>query len=285
MKKIILFITFIITTNAFSYSEGNHALITQYAIDYLNEKYGCDFITEDEAKKLIKGNTSEDHFGHKWSIRLWNQHFYSPLKPVVYWERNKSIDVRFERIAERCFRKSGKKKYYYYIGEILHHIQDVTNPAHVVPVCHGGKIKDRFDEQNVTRYFTMPSSIDTTLVYNAPYLKSILKPIAVKTLKSLDNEFDIKIINNTVENNKTVDWKVFWEEDKNQWFGKYGQLGAANKVKGKKTDNYLKCTIIKGDTTYIIEPKVYTKYSTAQIELAVIQTAQFIYYAKKYRLD
>lgn len=270
-----------LTENELTYSKRNHAIITQYAINFLNKKYGANFITKTEAKQIIKGNLSEDHFGKKWLIRLWNQHFYNPLKSKSNWKRSKSIDVRFERIAKRLFRKRNSKKINYLIGEIIHHIQDVTNPAHVVPVYHGGNIKDRFDEQEISQFdfFKDNISIDTSYVYNQPYLQSILKPIAIKTLKSIDQRFVVQVKRNNIARKKSIDWNYFWEGDNNQWFGHYGKLGIPSNKK-TKFDNYLKDSIQIGKTTFIIDKKTYAEYSTKQIKIAIIQTAQFIYYMK-----
>ena len=38
--------------NKLIYSKHNHALITQFAINYLNKKHGPNFITKNEAKPL-----------------------------------------------------------------------------------------------------------------------------------------------------------------------------------------------------------------------------------------
>jgi hypothetical protein len=297
LKKIIIIITLIFipinvlystNTNDYEndliYSKQNHAIITQFAIKFLNKKYGSNFITEIEAKQIIKGNLSEDHFGKKWLIRLWNQHFYNPLKSKSNWKRSKSIDVRFERIAKRLFRKKNSKKFNYLIGEIIHHIQDVTNPAHVVPVYHGGSIKDQFDEQDISKYgFLIDEiSIDTSYLYNQPYLLSVLKPTAIKTLKSIEQRFDIKVKRNNTVSKKSIDWNYFWEEDNNQWFGRYGKLGSPNNKK-TKFDNYLKENIQIGKTTYIIDKDIYREYSIKQIKIAIVQTAQFIYYMKTYK--
>lgn len=281
MKKNILLFTFIFYSfSSFAYSEYNHALITQYAIDLLNKKFGDNYISPEEAKEIIKGNCSEDHIGRKWLVRLWNQHFYNPLKPKKYWRRTKSIDVRFERIAKKCFDRKGTPEYYYSVGEITHHIQDVTNPSHVVPIYHGGRKKDQFDEQCVCAYFPNSIEIDTTIRYAAPFHSSILAPTAIKTLKNIESEFEIKIKTKNDSISKIINWSYFWEDKPKGWFGKYGCLGKSKKWKILKNDNYLNEIIQQRDTIYYIDKKDFDNFSSQQIALAVVQTAQFIYYAK-----
>lgn len=281
MKKfLITFALLLYSTSALSYNEQNHLLITKFAIEYLNKIFGEDFISNEEGEQILQGNRSEDSFGHKWVIRYWNQHFYNPLKPKKYWRRSKSIDLRFERIAKRCFKRADSDKFFYYVGEIVHHIQDATNPAHVVPVYHGGSLKDKFDEQEVEAFFPSELNINFDNSYSEPYLTEVLKPVAVKTLKSIKESFSISVKVGRSTTAKMIDWSFFWEENPESWFGNYGSLGAPDKESGQKIDNYLSCKIEKGDTTYLVDKANYERFSSRQIELAITKTAQFIYFAK-----
>ena len=270
MRNILLLVAIILNSfTAFGYNKKNHALITERAIFLLNER--CEnFITAEEANLIIEGNVSEDRNLFKMLIRLWNQHFYNPLKPREFWLRDKSIDVRFERIAKRWFDRPGSDKDFSSIGEIVHHIQDCTNPAHVVPVYHGGCLKDEFDEQDISAYLPRSIQIETNITYREPYLSSILGQPAIQTLESIRKPIDIKLENNGVISSRTIDWSYFWMDNPNGWFGEYGFLG----------NNYLYEKIPRGDTLYMIDKSTYDDYSSKQIELAVIQTANFIYFAK-----
>jgi hypothetical protein len=271
MRKIILFLALTVSSSVVSaYNKENHDSITRCAIALLNKYLGTVFITEAEAQKIIKGSVSEDGAFIKFFVRPWNMHFYSPYKPREFWQRGESIDVRFERIAKRWFNRKNSNKYFYSIGEIVHHIQDCTNPAHVVPVYHDGCLKDRFDEQNVTAYLPSSISIDKSIGYNVPYLSSVLNRTAIKTLDSIHNKFEIRIETNGVTSPKWIDWSYFWQDNPSGWFGDYGFLG----------NNYLDEKIQKGEVTYLINKSTYEGYSSKQIEQAVIETANFIYFAK-----
>ncbi|GAA4379675.1 hypothetical protein GCM10023186_17310 [Hymenobacter koreensis] len=272
---------FFITENVLAYNEPNHCLITQRAIDLLNHRFGLDYITEAETNAILKGNSSEDAFGHKWLIRLWNQHFFNPLKPRQLWERNKSIDVRFERIADRCVARATASDFFFRVGEVVHHIQDATNPAHVVPVYHGGPLKDKFDEQLITNYLPETVALDTVTTYPAPFTLSILKPVAVRTLDNVKQPFVIQVAHHNAVSAKTIDWSYFWQENATAWFGAYGLLGAPTSDKPrKKIDNYWNTEIRHGDTSYSIDKRDYERFSSQQLEVAVRHTANFIRYAK-----
>ena len=264
--------------NMLAYTPENHSLITQAAIDYLNDKYAYDFISKEEAEKIIKGNVSEDRLWYKWFVRLFNHHFYNPFKPLKLRTSFRSIQVRFDRISKRAFRKIQSKKYFYRVGELLHHVQDLSNPAHSVPVYHFKNPTDQFDGQDLIKTFKFESEIDTNTRYTSPYHASILKPVAQQTLQNIQDKFEIKVQIAGAQSTKIIDWTYFWKENPNRWFGCYGYLGAP--YKGEKSDNYLQDTIQKGDTLYHIDSTIYRAFSKKQYDLAVKKTAEFIYYAK-----
>jgi len=169
MEKVLVFI-FLLTAvlSGFAYNTTNHEVITQQAIYLLNNTYCPDFISEDEAKMIIKGNVSEDANVFKGIIRVFNQHFYNPLKDEKHRKRFSSINKRFERIAKRWFMRKSSRKYFKYVGEIVHHIQDATNPSHVVPVNHVLNVKDKFDEHYLVCYFPDTFIIDKQNTYGPP---------------------------------------------------------------------------------------------------------------------
>jgi len=281
MKNIFVVLSLYVPLSGFAYNTSNHEAITQQAIYLLNYSYCLDFITPQEAKMIIKGNVSEDANALKGLTRAINQHFYNPLKANKYWKRIYSITVRFERIATRCFKRIDSKKYFKYVGEIIHHIQDATNPSHVVPVYHGPGLKDKFDEHYLACYFPKRVVIDTMMSYKSTYLTSTLKPVAIKTLEAIRDSFEIYVMRSGVCVQQKIDWSSFWKENPTCWFGQYGRLGQPDKCAGENIDNYFLSTIQKGDTTFFIDKCIYDDFSRKQVELAVIETARFLYYAKK----
>ena len=281
INRIFIIVFLIWFDLASAYSPENHAIITQLAINYLNNKYGECFISEQESRALIKGNIREDKSLIKFPIRPFNQHFYNPLKMKILRPRGASIDARFERIAKRCLQKKNSKRFFFKVGEILHHIQDVTNPAHVVPVYHGPGRKDSFDNQELLSYQPIHHINDTVKSYKPPYLNSILMPIAVLTLNQIKTKFDVDVEINGETSQRSIDWGYFWKDNPNSWFGTYGYLGAPAKHNSRYMDNYLKCLIIKDGATYYIDKSIYDDLSLKQLQLAVSKTAEFILYAKK----
>lgn len=282
MKKIFLvLLSLYIPLSGFAYNTSNHEAITQQAIYLLNASYCCDFITPDEAKMIIKGNVSEDKNVFKWPARIFNQHFYNPLKESKFRKRIHSINVRFERIAKRFFKRINSKKYFRSVGEIIHHIQDATNPSHVVPVYHGFNVKDKFDEHYLACYFPKRVEIDTMKCYYSTYLPAMLNPVAERTLEAIKQNFEIDVMHKEVFVKRLINWSAYWNDNPKDWFGQYGYIGKPDKCAGENIDNYFVSKIIKGDTTYYINRCIYDDFSRKQTEMAVIETAQFLFYAKR----
>lgn len=104
-----------------AYHLDEHSSITNMAIDNLS---ACIPIAEKERIRILNSNRQEDlNLIEKWgrSSHYYNPHFQLPLR------RNTSDT----RIAELEAKDPPN------IGGILHHIQDITIPQHVIGVVHG----------------------------------------------------------------------------------------------------------------------------------------------------
>lgn len=268
----------------FPYNSDNHRIITERAVKYLNEKFPG-FVTEDEARQLLKGNISEERFGLKWLNRPFRQHFYNPEKDENLRRKWKSINKHFNSISTKLQDKKSSRRFFYSLGEVIHYIQDMTNPAHVVPVYHGGCcMKDKFDEQNLSNVPPPMTSISVNRDFYKPFDKSILGPVASETLNRLKIEFDVrrtrKVNDHEVSDVIVADWSYFWKADDDGWFGEYGSLGHPNGKPGGFSDNFSETRIERGTVVYEIEESVYVDFTEDQISLAVLKTAEFIYFAK-----
>lgn len=271
MKNLLFIILLFFPFSGIPYNIKNHKLITRKAIELLNKIYGPNYITAYEAKQIIRGNLSEDKLNSKWITRPFNQHFYNPVKKKQYWKRSKSIDKRFERLESRFNKRINKNKYYYSAGEIIHHLQDETVPAHVVPIFHWGLKKDMFDEQPIRELLPANIEKEEVINLNTEYALQLLKEVTIQTLNNMHQKFTAEISNAKEKEFVTVDWSYFWKESSKGWFGEYGVLG----------NHYLNDTIKVKDKKYIIDKNIYKDFSRQQLNLAVSYTAKFIRYAKE----
>ena len=271
MKNVLFIVLLYLPLSGMAYNIKNHERITRKAIELLNKKYGANYITGYEAKQIIRGNLSEDKFNSKWLIRPFNQHFYNPLKEKQYWKRNKSIDRRFEKLQRNFTGRVNKSKYYYSIGEIIHHLQDETVPAHVVPIFHWVFKKDKFDEQQVQELLPVNLDLEEVIGQNNDYASQLLKKVTIQTLNNIRQKFNVEIRTIKEKELASIDWSYFWKENPKGWFGEYGIFG----------NRYLNDTIEVNDKKYIIDNNIYKTFSRQQLNLAVSYTARFIQYAKE----
>jgi hypothetical protein len=287
MKKIlVLAVVLLCTKAANAYDRNNHGVITAQAIALLNETYGCDYICPHEAKMIINGNLSEDDPRNpKMLIRPFNQHFYNPRKEDWQWSRSGSIDVRFQRMVRRLFGRIDREKYYYSVGELVHHMQDVTNPSHVVPVYHGPGKRDIFDEQCIRCLLPHKLTVKRAAVLEHAFPEKLLNELAETTLTNLEKPFVIKKTTHGKTVNKTITWEDYWKDDNNGWWGSYGQpeQKCLHRLAGK--DHYLQTHIHNGCTHYDIPYKNYENFTRQQVKLAVNYTALMIFFAKEYAKD
>lgn len=144
-----------------------------------------------------------------------------------------------------------------YCGRLIHHMQDMATPSHVVPVYHGGKLKDQYEvfceplaevfkTDLVEKGASGSSGYQVTLTkdeintFIERYevvcqdagdrhpLYTLYTFVASQTLEYLlANQFNYR--ENGEE--KTGDWSLFWQENAvnnssdHQGFGNFGPLG------------------------------------------------------------
>lgn len=140
----------------------DHRRITRKAIELFNIFSGSELSAYllQNSDRVEQGSDDADY--HPFTTRITNWHFYpqnTTLKPKVFYLGGllplpvtpTSDHILKYRIKElrREFEKDNPARVEELIGRILHHIQDMSTPAHVVPVYHGPKLKDGFEEYSI----------------------------------------------------------------------------------------------------------------------------------------
>lgn len=151
-------------------------------------------------------------------------HFFNPFKHLNMWRYDSS--VRISRL-ESALRKDGAAGnfdgflVYAHLGHAIHHLQDMTVPAHVVPVEHW--LHDGFEVYSFNGNISSGLSCDD--LKNArvePDLNSLLVSVAKKTLSQVA-ALNVKILRNGEP--EIVSGTSFWQPSTNNDFGHYGVLG------------------------------------------------------------
>lgn len=275
---ICLIFLFCCISNAFSFNSENHRLITQRAIELLQQKYGNDYLSENEIKRIIKGNLSEERLNFKSIIRPYNRHYFNPDKDPSIQKNMSSINFRFDRLIAEFYGNHGSDNYDRSIGEIIHFIQDAASPAHVLPIDHCNEKMDAFDSQELGSLLPNELMEEKFLQCTMEYPQYLLKRLSRKTLENIDNKFFVFVEDDSRSYEDSLSWTSFWQKDSTQWFGSYGFLGESADEDAK--DNFLKSDITKDGKIYHIESVAYNEFTKKQLDLAVLYTARFIYFAK-----
>ncbi|MHC8334146.1 phospholipase C/P1 nuclease family protein [Pseudomonas sp. LB3P25] len=106
-------------------------------------------------KALAEGTDAEDSSLLTLHQRITNWHFYNRNKMLEpFWFANRSLDViftkRIEALDELLVKTDADPvEVYEQAGRVLHYIQDMSVPGHVVPAYHAklpGNHSDPFDE-------------------------------------------------------------------------------------------------------------------------------------------
>ena len=207
----------------------DHDLITRRALQLYERCQEIRF-THTETKTLVDGNLSEDfNLAVKW---LKNSHYYNPDKWVRTLYRD-DAGYRVRYLTEKLL--AGRHPQLRLLGKIIHFVQDMASPTHVVPIVHG--LSDGFEK------FKLPAAASAllNLCFSANCGKelsaaasglpcpqktaaapdAVLKREARRTLASLRD------IAEATRDGKPYQftWTMFWVEGLGSRFGQYGFFG------------------------------------------------------------
>lgn len=208
---------------------SEHSQITQIAFQKYEQCVDSDFGSLVK-RILVASNLEEDvNLPLKWAMY---SHFYNPYKEIKSYRYGSLARVAIEQnrilkeksLNDRAWETEFKIRR---LGHILHHIQDATSPAHVVPVQHWlnesyetlSETKDPFYSSLIDYLSNSPSDC-SFLFFPVMLPTEILKQTAIETHNSLKEPFDY-LINNEL---KQGDWSLFWQESEED-YGQYGILG------------------------------------------------------------
>lgn len=118
-----------------------HATITRLAIQHCKGKIS-DRICR-HTHEIVQGSIDEDESPWTGFSRLRNWHFYrsnSDLPEKVIFFKTTSEDILSDRIETLEKADRSNRKFFNYLGRVIHHIQDMSTPSHVIPIYHGPKV-------------------------------------------------------------------------------------------------------------------------------------------------
>ena len=271
---------------------GDHQKITRKAVQLFIAHSPGNFsaLLQDYLDDIVDG--SKDADTKPLHIRSTNWHFYRAndlLQPIqikilglmpltIYPTSDHILKLRIEQMHKEC-RKGASDDLFNLVGRILHHTQDMSTPAHVVPVYHGLdvldlvedalNVRDSFEDhsETVSERTLATMNIDSErfseITASPCDLFSNYDSAARRTLKLL-YEGSTSTFSATVNGEgRQLPWSLFWQpwtpdlhDDASlHGFGQYGILGR----------HFGQPDIRVGDDHYHISTDVYDAFYRQQI--------------------
>jgi len=262
----------------------DHQKITALAIDLCCSHLPQASMFFDKKKEIING--SEDADTSPVYTRLTNWHFFKAndlLQPSefkilgcsskVYPTSDAILAYRIMELR-RELQQIQSATLFDIIGRILHHIQDMSTPSHVVPVYHGGKPHDEYENviadhsEGILASLSFAETELASIVQEPSHdLMQIYTTAAHRTLEDLRQPFAMNVSGAPVEGH----WQLFWQGYKEtgparkkifQGFGSFGPLGP----------KYGRRKMTVAGVKFVIEPEVYQEQMTRMLRNAVLDS-------------
>ena len=234
----------------------DHARITSKAVRLFHQ-YGRNTISDAMIKsidRICAGSKKEDAFTLE---RLRNWHFYNkwlllpltvPCSSCILHFTPEHLIIKRDHQLNRAINKRKRKQLFTLTGRILHHIQDMSTPSHVVPVYHDPIYRDSYETYLCDCYLNDSDHLNSIATEINSETMTRLQEITVnnvleiyqaraeKTNAYLEpaNSHFSAMVNNQPEQ---LSWSMFWQpnQKKNRApadhhfslsdFGKFGPLG------------------------------------------------------------
>lgn len=202
-----------------------------------------------QVRYAAKANTKQADTNFFVRIFRWNYYDRSGVgNRDLMWVVDTRFHPHFDELVERIDRAKDPAARYRDLGRLLGYVQDVTSPAHAVPVYTARfwrfAVTDRFDSYELDQDAlaeAIEGRCDDVLapVANFP---GVLEAAAVDTLKAVQAPMF----------GMPVSWEVFWRLSENPGnFGDYGPAGNNfGRSAGFRCGEKQRCVLLNDDPLY-----------------------------------
>ena len=206
-RTVFLFYVFsawVCTDAAQAFHLTAHTKITQRALNELP----ADSPLRAWQDRIVDCCLNEDkNLWQKWFV---TSHYYDPIKSLPRkaptW-RTSALE-RVKDLLAQLLQSQNMGERACLIGKLIHHFQDVSVPAHVIPVAHG--FSDGFES-----YTDQSEAVDWALA-----LDFVAEPMFYPL-----TEFYHQAALETWIAAQQVPWSRFWVPNGSPGFGRYGEVG------------------------------------------------------------
>lgn len=273
----------------------SHERITRSAIDIYRETEHTRFssILEDSRLKsaIVDGSVNEDNLSFE---RLTNWHFYPSNQKLQQQNEVECYKLNVTPTSSKIIKKKQKQlksevkigiscQLFEVFGRILHHIQDMSTPSHVVPVYHSfGKKKDEYEvylieeadsvfkkmleeRNNIASVFSENQENDFFTLYNKAANRSLAH------LKSDKTKFEYTLNGQQEQGDPSLFWLPYSPSDveannlnpcKVEGFGRFGLLGKSYGLTNINIDG----------KKFLVKERIYIELATDMISMATRDT-------------
>lgn len=244
---------------SFSYQLDDHSRITHQAIKEFNYCFDekIDFYHE---LVIEQANRNEDlDLINKW---IWYSHYFNPEKELPSYRYESDVRVSFLEDEVKDMIQTKVADYWIYdrFGHLIHHLQDVTSPPHVVPVAHS--LNDGFESYSIS---TSEFYKATTPYFNKCSFFTNLSKMTPLELLDRTARKTLILVHEPVLN---VTWEAFWKESNDDSFGSYGFLG----------NNFGVPLIEINKTQYRFTEQIYKDFKISQFRRAIDVTKEALFW-------
>lgn len=261
-----------------------HSQITKAAVAafVIRRDTGLAEVLDNEVYRqcIQDGSVWEDAFGYD---RLTNWHFYpandllrQPLWGFINLTSHELVARRQKAlIAEIDHGRS--EKLFTLFGRLLHHIQDMSTPSHVIPVYHAPGLADTYEDYLITDWGNLvrahdPDWRDSQDSARYERFTDLYEAAAQATLKELaPSKLTVQVLIDGVatQADKSLFWKphgqVEGKPPKHYGHG-FGGFGILGMHFGDSSVQHV------GDHTYHVEPEGYYKVASIFVHKAIVDS-------------
>ena len=259
----------------FAYEPATHQQLTFLAAKHFNRCFaGTDSpaLTPLQVRYIAKANVAQadaNMFRRMFRWSYYNREDQADRSVLWLWQTR--LHSQFNDAALQMNSAAGDPDTYSRLGQVVGHVQEVTSPAHVVPVFASRwwrfSFSDRFDNYPVDE-----DSVEVLLaracgnpVEKGEFLE-VLNYAAQQTLSAVQTEIP----------GMPISWQAFWHmaDDEND-FGEYGPAGNSFGSNAEfDCGESETCVLLKNDP-------LYKQFAAIQHSRAVIATAMAIKIAQQ----
>ncbi len=259
--RLLLLAALCLPFAAEAFSVTNHESLTRAALDAaLTDEGTASLAAHREA--LVSGSRKEDLNLHvKWTG--WN-HFFRPGTSLdTSIRKDSSARVRaLWREVEEAASHGDLARAYGRVGHLVHHIQDMAVPMHVVPVMHD--LSDHFEQQRIG-----PQALA------APSARRLEPMSGEEAQVSLALETLLVVRSGVLEvEGGTLPWSAFWAEPTGTAPGTFGHYGAAGNAFGLTEVSW-------EGRTWTVSADTYEAFVTARARAALDYSRAFLVWAAR----